>query len=132
VAVFIDPDSDISAVWFWLDDTGQSPPADNGDNASPYDYVGGTASAATMWDTTGVADGSHTMTVRLRHLDNSLENVTVTFTVDNTSSGFPLWWVEAESGPASWARPAQAKPVSLAALYYQASSGSEIISETYY
>ena len=49
----------------------------------PYDFNGGTVSAATPFDTKTIANGSHTITAAIEFVGGGTEVVHATFTVTN-------------------------------------------------
>ena len=81
----------ISSVCYWLDNTSMSGSATHCESAVPYDYAGSASTAeGNAWDTTTVPDGTHTITQRVTRSNNTTEDVTATFTVQNTYSAGPI------------------------------------------
>ncbi|HEX6206906.1 MAG TPA: kelch repeat-containing protein, partial [Actinomycetota bacterium] len=82
--VFTGPDDGVSRVVFWLDDTSMTTTPFKSESRAPFDFNGTAADdTAFPWDTTTVADGSHTITARLDLSSGTSEVVHATFTVSN-------------------------------------------------
>ena len=84
--VFTDPGTGVKTVGFWLDDPTHSGTATHTETTGPYDYVGGSATAALAWDTTKVADGTHTITQVVTPTTGAVQVLTATFTIANTTA----------------------------------------------
>ncbi|HEX6207425.1 MAG TPA: kelch repeat-containing protein [Actinomycetota bacterium] len=82
--VFTGPDEGVARVVFWLDDPSMSTKAFKTENNPPFDLAGTAGSGAALpWDTTKMADGSHTITARLELSGGAVEVVHGTFVVSN-------------------------------------------------
>jgi hypothetical protein len=78
----------VKSASFWLDNPAMSTTPRRTDSAAPFDFVGSNADGtAQPLNTALVADGSHTVTVRVTHTDGTADTVTSTFTVANLPSG---------------------------------------------
>ncbi|HEX2029441.1 MAG TPA: hypothetical protein VHF25_15745 [Nitriliruptorales bacterium] len=53
----------------------------------PYDVGGGSVEAANPWDTARIADGAHRITAKIARTNGTIEERSVTFTVDNGDPG---------------------------------------------
>ncbi len=81
---FSTPDTaGIARVKFWLDNTAMSGNPYRSEPGKPYDFAGGSAATANAWDTSSVANGTHTITARVELSAGGFEAVTATFTVQN-------------------------------------------------
>jgi hypothetical protein len=76
-------ESVVDQVSFWIDDPTMSGPADRVDTAAPFDLIGGDEFEAAPLDTTGLAAGEHTVTVKFEYPVLADQTVNATFTVDN-------------------------------------------------
>ena len=86
IYVFTSPDtSDISRVRFYLDNPTATGTPRRTENIAPYDFAGGTTTAATAFDTATIADGSHSITAAVDLTSGTTEVVTATFTVANNA-----------------------------------------------
>ena len=66
----------------------------------PYDMVSGDTDRATLaWDTTSVADGTHTVTATGQSSDGTTASVTATFDVDNSTDPGPGDHMDAMDDP---------------------------------
>jgi len=82
--VFVDGTATgIESALFWFDDPTMAGAAYSSDAEAPFDFGGGTTTTASPWNSAAVADGTHTMTVRLDFIDASSETLTSSFTTDN-------------------------------------------------
>lgn len=68
---------------FWLDDPDRSGQPAQTERSAPWDFAGGSPEAAKPFDTTNLADGTHTITVQLDLEGGGTEIVSATFTVAN-------------------------------------------------
>ena len=75
----IPSDPSIAAVEFYLDDTDLAGSPRRIDRAAPFDFVGGTSTSATAFDTRALASGSHTITALITHTDADVTIVETTF-----------------------------------------------------
>jgi large repetitive protein len=90
IYVFTSPDtSDISRVRFYLDNPTATGTPRRTENIAPYDFAGGTTTAATAFDTATIADGSHSITAAVDLTSGTTEVVTATFTVVNNAPSPP-------------------------------------------
>ena len=81
---FSTPDTaGIARVKFWLDNTAMTGTPYRSEPGKPYDFAGGSAAMANAWNTTTVANGSHTITARVEFTAGGFTAVTATFTVQN-------------------------------------------------
>ncbi|MEX2123342.1 MAG: metallophosphoesterase family protein [Woeseia sp.] len=102
IYVFTTPESGASSVRFWLDNPGMTGSPRHSESNAPFDFVGGTVSTATAFQTEQVADGGHSITAAIVRSDGMTEVVTATFVVSNEpappTEGPPdqvhLAWVE--------------------------------------
>ncbi|HTY72827.1 MAG TPA: hypothetical protein VMI11_10455 [Actinomycetes bacterium] len=85
VYAYTDPSTGIKSVSYWLDDPTQSGAATHTEGTTPYDFAGGSPTCANPWDTTKVADGTHTITQVVTPTSGSAQTYTATFTVNNTT-----------------------------------------------
>lgn len=84
IYAFIDPPTDVTQVRFWLDDTATTGNPDQTESLAPFDFEGGSVAAATPFNTTGLADGEHTITALVSH-DGVIDTYTATFTIANAA-----------------------------------------------
>ena len=82
IFVFVTPASGISQVEFFIDDADMTSRVQL-ERAAPYDLKGGNDAAANAFDTTQLADGDHTMSVKVKLSDGTTQIVTAGFTVKN-------------------------------------------------
>ncbi len=81
--IFTTPDTpDIKRVRFWVDDPAMTGRHYGIDNKAPYDLAGGTDTTAKPFDTTTLANGTHTVTAAIERTAG-IEVVTATFTINN-------------------------------------------------
>jgi len=74
----------ITQVCFWLDNASMSGAATHCESAVPYDYVSSASTTtANPWNTTAVANGTHTITQLVSLSAGGAETDTATFTVSN-------------------------------------------------
>jgi hypothetical protein len=85
IYVFANPDTGVRKVRFYLDDPNMTGTPRRLESSAPYDFVGGTVSKASPFDTTTVSDGSHTITAAVVMTSGSTGVVNATFTVSNNS-----------------------------------------------
>jgi N-acetylneuraminic acid mutarotase len=79
----------ITAVEYWLDAPAMAGSARQVEREAPFDFAGGTVSAATAFDTTKVSEGSHTISTRVTYTDGDTLTGETTFTVDNVADPAP-------------------------------------------
>ncbi|MBD8061609.1 Kelch repeat-containing protein [Oceanitalea stevensii] len=98
------PETDVTSTSWWLDDPLMGGAPVRTDGAAPFDFgPGSVAHRAAPLDTTTLADGEHTITVRVTTTDGAQHVSTATFTTSNGSNA--LAWeqdslvVEAGDGP---------------------------------
>ena len=82
IFVFVTPASGISQVEFFIDDPAMTSRVQL-ERVAPYDLKGGNDAAANAFDTTQLADGVHTMSVRITLSDGTTQVATAEFTVKN-------------------------------------------------
>jgi hypothetical protein len=80
--VFVSPDADVVKAEFWLDDDDMQAAPYQTENSAPWDFRGG-QSLANPWDTTGIAEGPHSITVVLHLADGAVHRINRHFTVAN-------------------------------------------------
>jgi mannan endo-1,4-beta-mannosidase len=135
--VFLTPDSGVSRVMFYLDDVDSTGAPRQTENNAPFDFAGGSASAANAFNTSAIANGPHAITAVVDLASGGTARVTSFFTVNNSSppaptptpqppppppppaSGPIYWGVNMESVPwdmnrlAAWERDVTGKAVSI-------------------
>ncbi|MEX2377993.1 MAG: G8 domain-containing protein [Dehalococcoidia bacterium] len=87
IYVFINPESGISRVDFWLNNEAMSGSPSQVENNSPYDMAGGSSRLANAFDTESLPDGSHRVTALVSLADGGSEVLTETFVVENDGGG---------------------------------------------
>ena len=86
VYLILTPTSGVTKASFWLDNTAATGTAMHVEGSAPLDFVGtDSAGNAKPWDTTKVADGSHTITAKIV-TSSGAATLTTTFTVNNSGS----------------------------------------------
>jgi Purple acid Phosphatase, N-terminal domain/Calcineurin-like phosphoesterase len=85
IYVFTSPDSGVSRVRFYLDNPDMTGTPRRVEKSAPYDFAGGSVSAAGPFNTTMVSEGSHTITAAVELSGGGTEVVNATFTVSNNS-----------------------------------------------
>ena len=81
----------ISGVCFWLDNPSMSGPANHCEAAVPYDYAGSASTTiANPWNTTAVANGTHTITQLVTLSAGGTQTSTATFTISNAGAPPPI------------------------------------------
>lgn len=83
IYVFTAPDTGVIKVSFFLDDPTMSSPPSRVETAAPFDFKGGTVSAANAFDTKTVSEGQHVISAKLFFSDGTVKVVSAAFTVDN-------------------------------------------------
>ncbi|MGH8982660.1 MAG: BACON domain-containing protein, partial [Acidimicrobiia bacterium] len=83
VYVFLSPSEGVKTVRFWLDDPDRSGRPAQREANPPWDFAGGSVTAAKPFDTTDLADGTHTITAELELEGGGTEVVSASFTVAN-------------------------------------------------
>ena len=78
-------DVDWSRVDFWLDNHTMSGTPTKVEREAPFDFKGGTLSTANPWDTTTVADGTHTISAKLYLSDGTTKTISSSFSVNNAA-----------------------------------------------
>jgi N-acetylneuraminic acid mutarotase len=86
---FLATGAEIAMVEFWFDNPGMSGAPRRTEREGPYDFAGGSATAASPFDTTKAAEGSHTISTRVTYTDGDFINGETTFTVDNVQTPTP-------------------------------------------
>lgn len=82
--LFVSPADHIESVSFYLDDPARIS-ADRVDESAPFDFVGGSASAAQPLDTELLASGDHALTAVLTRTDGTIIEVHATFSVGGST-----------------------------------------------
>jgi hypothetical protein len=84
IYVFTSPiTSNITRVRFWLDDPTMASSPQHVEASSPYDFTGGTATAANPFSTSTLVNGTHTITAAIDLSDGTSRVVSSAFTVAN-------------------------------------------------
>ncbi len=84
IYAFTTPDSTTTTkVLFYVDDPNRLRAAYRQENTAPYDLAGGTATVASPYATSALADGSHTLTAAVYDSGGTVQVVTATFAVAN-------------------------------------------------
>ncbi len=83
IFVRISNDTEINTVIFFLDDPDRTGEAFRTELGDPYDFAGGPQATANPFDTTQLADGSHTIGAVLTSFAGDVEVLIGMFTVDN-------------------------------------------------
>ena len=89
VAIFLSPETNVQSVTFRL------PPATTRtEGVAPFDFAGGSVDLATLFDSTTLANGAHTISTTITSsVGGQQQTITSTFTVNNaagtTSTGAP-------------------------------------------
>jgi len=83
VYVFVTPPTDVKSVAFYVDDPKRLHKPSQVDTTQPYDLRGGTAAAATPWNTANLRDGKHTVTAVVTTATGHHSVVTSAFTATN-------------------------------------------------
>jgi hypothetical protein len=87
--VFLSPTTGVKKASFWLDNTAMSGTATHVESSAPLDFVGTTSSgAAKPWDTTKVASGTHSITVKIV-TSSGTTTVNASFSVANGTTATP-------------------------------------------
>jgi hypothetical protein len=87
VFAFVRPESGVREVRFWLDNPTMRTAARQRETKAPYDFLGGTVSAANPFDTTTVADGAHAITAAVTLTSGAVHVLNGAFTVANATCG---------------------------------------------
>jgi hypothetical protein len=83
IYVFVAPETGASQVKFYLDDPLRQRTPFRTERTAPWDFAGGTTDAATPFDTTTLANGSHSITAAITLSAGGTEFVSSSFTVAN-------------------------------------------------
>lgn len=132
VYIFLNPGSGAKQVRFYLDNPSAAGTPAQTENGAPYDFAGGSAEAANAYDTTKLANGTHTITAAIDLSSGGTSTVTSTFAVNNgtappppppptppPSSGSIYWGISMQGIPwetaklENWERNVAGKPVSI-------------------
>ncbi|MCU1438310.1 MAG: Kelch repeat-containing protein [Naasia sp.] len=81
--IFLAANPDIRAVEFWLDNPQLTGAPRQVEREAPYDFAGGSASAANAFDTKALPDGPHSVSVRVTYTDGDSVTGDSHFTIDN-------------------------------------------------
>ncbi|MEY2448503.1 MAG: hypothetical protein QOH79_1979 [Acidimicrobiaceae bacterium] len=87
--IFLPTDTTIAKVYFWLDDPQLTRAARQVESLAPFDFAGGSTSAATAFDTRTILDGAHTITMRVTYTDGHSLLGNTTFTTANATVPAP-------------------------------------------
>lgn len=83
IYVFLEGSPEVSAVEFWLDDPQLAGRPRQVERLAPYDFAGGSDTAANSFDTEALADGPHSISVRVVYTDGDSITGETNFSVDN-------------------------------------------------
>ena len=83
IYVFASSAPSSSTVSFWIDDPNRTGAPYRTDNVAPYDLVGSSGNAALVFDTSTIADGKHTVTMKVARAWQTTYS-SATFTVSNS------------------------------------------------
>ncbi len=89
IYVFLTPGTGASQVRFYLDNTSGSGTPSQTEGNPPYDFAGGSAAAASPYNTGQLANGAHTITAAVDLAGGGTTKVTSAFTVSNGSAPAP-------------------------------------------
>jgi hypothetical protein len=81
--VFVTGTADITKVSFWLDNPTRSGTPTHVENTAPWDFAGTSTSGAYAWNTSTVANGSHTLQILVQGKDGVAILSQATFVVFN-------------------------------------------------
>ena len=82
VYIFTSPDtSNISVVRFWLDNPNHTGSPRRSEGSAPYDFNGGTVTAANPFNVSSLSSGSHSVTAEIALTTGGSQFITATFTV---------------------------------------------------
>ncbi|BAC90112.1 galactose oxidase-like domain-containing protein [Gloeobacter violaceus] len=81
--VFLTPESGVTQVRFFLDNPSGSGTPTQVETVAPFDFKGGTTTAARPFDTKTVSNGSHTITASVTLSSGTIQTTSATFTVAN-------------------------------------------------
>ncbi|WP_324649594.1 kelch repeat-containing protein [Georgenia sp. H159] len=88
---FLAPETDVTSTTWWLDDPAMAGTPVRTDGVAPFDYGPGSVKhRAAPLDTTTLADGEHTVTVRVTTTSGAQHVATATFTTANGSNAL-VW-----------------------------------------
>lgn len=86
VAIFLAPDAGPTQVRFYRDDPGMTKTPTKVEKNAPWDFAGSASDgSAILYDTTRIADGTHTITAAVDFPGGVTKVLTSTFTVSNAS-----------------------------------------------
>jgi hypothetical protein len=83
VYVFLSPPAGVDAVAFWLDDPHRNGAPVRREWNAPWDFAGGGLELARPFDTSRLANGTHTITAELDVEGGGTEVVTAAFTASS-------------------------------------------------
>ncbi len=86
IYVFVSPESGATKVDFFLDNTGASGTPYHTESNAPWDFAGGSSTAATAFDTRSLGNGGHTITAAITLSSGTKSLTTASFTVNNASA----------------------------------------------
>jgi acid phosphatase type 7 len=87
IYVFVSPESGASQVRFYLDNPSASGTPIWTENNPPWDFAGGSVSAANPYNTTSLSNGAHSITASITLTSGGTTVITSNFTVNNSGSG---------------------------------------------
>jgi hypothetical protein len=105
IYVFVSPESGVTQVRFYLDNPSASGTPLQTENGAPYDFAGGTSTAANAYDTRKLSNGSHSITAAISRSSGGTIVTTASFTVNNstaTSTPAPTATPGSSSGSIYW------------------------------
>jgi hypothetical protein len=83
IYAFVSPDSGVSQVRFYLDNSSASGTPLQTENNAPWDFAGGSTTSASAYDTTLLSNGSHSITASITLTSGVTTATTGTFNVSN-------------------------------------------------
>jgi cysteine-rich repeat protein len=83
IHVFMVPETGVQQVWFYLDDPERTGPPEQIDLHAPYDFLGGSISTASPFDTTVLTEGAHVITTVVELTSGDIARTHAQFTVVN-------------------------------------------------
>jgi len=117
VFIFVAPEAGVTRVSFHLDDPLAIGAPFRVEKSAPFDLAGGTASAASPFDSTSLADGPHSITAHIDFTGGVQEIRTANFNVANSQPSFT-------ASPGSWFITAGVGELTSADIFIGTSDGS--------
>ena len=144
IYVFVSPESGATQVNFYIDNTSASGTPYHSEGNAPWDFNGGTTTAATAYDTRKLSNGAHSITASITLSSGAKTLTTASFTVNNSTatstpaptatpgstSGSIYWGVSMNGVPwdmnklSTWERDVTGKGVSIVHWGHNWASGS--------